>query len=402
LAGSDLSVYLHLPVCPSRCDYCDFYSERLTPEERDATGAALVDRILADTEAWLESPYLEHLGGVQVKTVYLGGGSPTYLRAETLGRLLSGLERRLPCVPGAEWSVESHPADLTPEIVEMLEGSAVNRLSLGVQSFDGETLSLIGRRDPEASDPAVLGRVLRCWSGTISVDLIGERPGQSAGGLREDLETAVGLGARHLSVYPLSWPPSSPSSGPDPRERLGYPDFDAWEVTERTLGDAGFLRYEVSNFAQPGFECRHSIAYWRMAPYLGIGPGAVGTLPYPPETRGDERWTLRTTGLQPIAAFLGATVAPAVHLETQTKKEALFERHMMGLRLAEGLSLGEIGREFGEDAVERVLAVAGPSLDRGLLELLVDSAGSDRRLRCLPEGRLRLDEVLRELINIIE
>ncbi len=403
MAGSDLSVYVHLPLCPARCDYCDFYSETVASTELKATGARLVDRILADTEGWLESPYLDHPGGYRIDTVYLGGGSPTYLGAETLGRLLTGLGRRLPTVPGVEWSVESHPADLTPEVIEVLEGSEVKRLSLGVQSFDAKTLRLIGRRDPEASDPKALGRTLRGWSGTISVDLIGERPGQSAAGLRRDLETALSLGARHVSVYPLSWP----GGKPDPRERLGYPQFDAWEVAEKTLADAGFLRYEISNYARPGFECRHSLAYWRMAPYVGIGPGAVGTLPYPEATRNEERWTLRASGIQPIAAFLRATETPAISLETQTKGEALFERLMMGLRVTEGLSLKAIGREFGEDAAGRVVACVRPYLDDGVLEEVklseVElSGGTDHRLRCFPGGRLRLDEVLRGVINLMD
>lgn len=402
MAGSDLSVYVHLPLCPSRCHYCDFYSETVACQELKSTGARLVDRILADTEAWLESPYLDHPGGYRVTTVYLGGGSPTYFGAETLGGLLTGLERRLPTVPETEWSVESHPVDLTPEVVEVLEGSEVNRLSLGVQSFEPETLRLIGRRDPEASEPDALGRTLRGWSGTISVDLIGERPGQSAAGLRRDITAAVSLGARHVSVYPLSWPDESPGGKPDPRERLGYPEFDAWEVAEKTLGDAGFLRYEVSNFARSGFECRHSLAYWRMAPYVGIGPGAVGTLPYPAESRGEERWTLRASGIQPVAAYLRATETPAITLETQSKKKALFERLMMGLRLTEGLSLEAIGREFGKDALGRVATSIRPYLDEGLLEEVALFGGSDHRLRCLPAGRLRLDEVLRGIINLMD
>lgn len=402
MAVSELSLYVHLPICPSRCDYCDFYSEAIGPGERETTGALLVGRILADTEAWLESPFLEHLGEIGITTVYLGGGSPTYLGPDTLGRLLDGLARRLPTAPGAEWSVESHPIDLSREIVAVLEGSPVTRLSLGVQSFDTQTLLLIGRRDPEASDPESLARVLTGWSGTLSVDLIGERPGQSAPGLRRDLETALGLGARHLSVYPLSWPGRGIGGRPDPRDRLGYPDFDAWEIAEDTLGAAGFQRYEVSNFAEPGFECRHSVAYWRMAPYLGVGPGAVGTIPYPPGTRREERWTLRSTGIQPIAAFLNSAETPGIRIETQNKRESLFERFMMGLRLTEGVSLGALGREFGASALEGVKRALGPFLDMGLLEELEVTGEGDRRLRCVPEGRLRLDEILRELTNIIE
>lgn len=402
MAVSDLSVYVHLPVCPSRCDYCDFYSETVTPGERETAVTLLVDRILSDTEAWMEAGYLKGLGDLRISTVYLGGGSPTYSGAPALRRLIDGLALRLPTLPDAEWSVESHPLELTEEIVEALSASSATRLSLGVQSFDAETLRLIGRRDTGASDPHRLGRTLRGWSGTLSVDLIGERPEQTVAGLRDDLKIALDLGARHLSVYPLCWPLSWPPSGPDPREELGYPDFDAWEVAEKVLGDSGFVRYEVSNFARPGFECRHSIAYWRMAPHIGIGPGAVGTLPCSSERRTEEAWTFRTTGIQPIAAFLGATETPAIRLETQSKREALFERLMMGLRLSEGLSLGAIGREFGEDALAGILTTVRPSLHEGLLEEIDGSGGNDRRLRCLPEGRLRLDEILRALITIME
>ncbi len=387
---SELSVYVHVPLCPARCNYCDFYSETVTPARRGPLSDALLDAILAESAAWFDSE--------RVSTVYIGGGSPTYIGPERLQRLLDGLAHRLVTSATLEWSVECHPAELTPEIVCVLEESEANRLSIGVQSFEAETLELIGRRDAAASDPERISAALSGWSGELSVDLIGERPGQSAAGFRHDLETAIALGARHVSVYPLSWP----DGDSDPRERLGYPEFDAWAVAEEVLGDAGLARYEVSNFARPGFECRHSLAYWRMAPYVGIGPGAVGTLPVPAENRRPEAWTVRTTGLEPAAAFINADKRPAVTRELQTKSEALFEKLMMGLRLSEGISLDAIGEEFGDGARSSILTAIRPYREDGLLEDTREAVAGDRRIRCLPDGRLRLDEILRGFMDIIE
>ena len=396
MALSDLSVYVHLPICPSRCDYCDFYSETVTPDAAPRLQSGLVDRLLAEATAWFQGPAPEglDLGDARVATIYIGGGSPTFLGADQLERLLSGLRRRLPIGPEVEWTLESHPQELSPEILHLAHSAGVNRLSLGIQSFHAEGLRLIGRRHPGSVSLKDLTFLLAGRQSSLSVDVIGEMPGQTPERLAGDLESALELGAEHVSVYPLSWPGDSPR-GPDPRGRLGYPDFDAWEVAEGVLLPEGFHRYEVSSFARPGAECRHSLAYWRLDPYLGIGPGGVGTIPLEAHQRRSDRWTLRTTGISPISAYLAAPNLPAVSVEAQSKRVAFFERLMMGFRLTEGLDPGGLREEFGEELVE---------LLQDSLSDYVDSHidADDRRLRCTSVGRRNLDAMLRDLTKIMD
>jgi oxygen-independent coproporphyrinogen-3 oxidase len=351
---------------------------------------------LSEARAWLEGPPLEDidLRGAKVATVYIGGGSPTFLGPQELERLLVGLRHTLPTTPDVEWTLESHPQELSPEIVQVAKGAGVSRLSIGVQSFDAQGLEVIGRRHPAAGSFAELKRLVSGWHGGLSVDFIGERPGQTAGGLAEDLRLSLQLGADHVSVYPLSWP-SEPRRCADPRDRLGYPDFDAWEIAEGILPAEGFRRYEVSNFAKPGSECRHSLAYWRLQPYLGIGPGAVGTLPLPDRSRRSHRWTIRCAGITPLSAYLASPERPAVAVERQSKRVAFFERIMMGLRLSDGLELVPLRAEFGDEL---------PAL---LEEATAEHRGShleanEERLWCTPAGRRNLDAILRDLTEIMD
>ncbi len=393
-----MSLYVHIPVCPQRCDYCDFYSETGTPPP---TVRRLIETICDEIETWFKA-----LGTTEVATVYIGGGSPTSIGAEPLALLLQGIERILPPTGSVrEWTVESHPGDLEDDILSVLLSSEVSRLSLGVQSFHEGLRRLIGRRGAPAALQTGLDAVRQRWSRALSIDLIGEIPSERAEEFGEDLARAVATGADHISIYPLGWPGTAERrwntpERPDPRTLADEAQFDCWRMAEAFLEGEGYLRYEVSSFARKGRECRHSLVYWHMHPYLGVGPGAVGTLPFVASRRTEESWSMRTEVPASVAGYLGMDPSLAIRSrgEGVSKGEALFERLMMGLRLLEGVSINAVALEFGKGAAGRILELIREPMGRGHIERF--ETGRDDRIRYTPSGINYLDTTLRDLLEI--
>jgi oxygen-independent coproporphyrinogen-3 oxidase len=254
-------LYIHLPFCGSRCGYCDFFSE----EGRLGDAPAYVDALLAELAAAPE------LAGGDLKTVYLGGGTPSLLGESLLGRLLGAARGRQ--APGAEVTIEANPATVTPELAAALPVMGVNRVSLGVQSFSPRLRRRLGRQGPvEAVGPAV-SALRTAGIGNIGLDLIFGIPGEELVELETDLRRALALKPEHLSCYELTV-----KAGSD-YDRRWSAELEVaasngrlfYETVVDTLEEAGYQWYETSNFARPGFECRHNLAYWGGEYYIGLG-----------------------------------------------------------------------------------------------------------------------------------
>ena len=352
-------LYLHVPFCPTICPYCDFHVVR--------RGPGVVERYLKRLEREAAELFAHRRG--PLATLYLGGGTPSYLRDAELERLFAALPWRLE--PGAEVTLEANPGTLNPARLEHLRSLGVNRISIGVQSFQDPVLARLGRAHKGRGALRAAEEALNAGF-RVSLDLILGLPGQDAAA---DLETAAALGAGHVSAYTLQVEPGTPLAlaglEPDPDHEAA-----AFELARALLGRAGLARYEVSNFARPGEEARHNLAYWRMAEWGGLGPAASAHFFTPEGPALAERRT------NPPLPRWAAGEPPA--REAIDALEHAKESLMMGLRLREGVDLAALERRSGLAGLERALAPAAERLaGEGLLErararLRPSEAGLDR------------------------
>jgi oxygen-independent coproporphyrinogen-3 oxidase len=367
-------LYVHLPFCAYRCGYCDFVTLVGRRGEHDMYASALLAELRLERS--LLAPELD--------TVFLGGGTPTFLAGDALRRLLEALPR------SEELTVEANPETVDPGLARLLRQAGVTRVSLGAQSFQPHLLEVLERR----ATPDVVRRAfyhLRDANfDNISLDLIYGIPGQSASDLERDLEAALELAPEHLSLYELEAKPGTRFTHAHGEELVRQ--AEAMEgYLERlvdVLTSAGYRWYETANFcleADRGggrdLRSRHNLAYWRGRDYLGLGIGAVSTV-------GDRRWR-NAPRLRGYLDALAAGVRPPRELEPLSPDVRARERAMLGLRLDQPFPLAGFGGALDREALVRMQA----------LELVVRSGeGEDGTLALTPRGRLVGDGVAAELI----
>jgi oxygen-independent coproporphyrinogen III oxidase len=346
------SLYVHVPVCASKCAYCDFFSVP-SSSLSDAFARALVEATIARA-----ADLAERFGAGRINTVYIGGGTPTSLGAEAFDRLLEGIAALAPSP--IEWTVEANPESLDLGRVEAMIRRGVTRVSIGAQSMDARSLEVLGR--PHGWKDTIRAARLAAESGMeLSVDLIAGIPrrrgdgseGRRKSSLAEAARELIGAGAGHLSAYDLTVEEGTPLAA---ERDLDYPGEDeSWEERsglESAAAEAGFRRYEVSNYAPRGLECRHNLAYWRMDSYIGAGPGAVSTLvarAHPGAMPGRDGSSLRIEESKKLGSYPGDSSAAAAETVV-APRESAFEAMMMAFRTGFGLDLGRFESRFGVDA----------------------------------------------------
>ena len=319
-------LYIHIPFCPNICPYCAFYKE--------SAGRERVERFL---DAVLEETRL-HSPSLRPKTIFFGGGTPSALSIPQFERLLSGLHSILDLSAIQEWTIEMNPATVAPDKALLLREAGINRVSMGVQSWDDAVLRSLGRtHDADKAEESY--RILR-KSGfeNVSIDLIFGVPGQSLDSWRDSLERSLRLAPQHLSAYGLTYEEDTEFFRKLGRGEM-LPDegleADQFELAAELLGTAGYRQYEVSNYSLPGRESLHNAAYWSGKDYLGLGPSAFSTV-------GGRRWrNIRETGLYSESTLDGKT---AVDFEEDISPEMRRrERAAFGMRTLEGLPVAEAG-----------------------------------------------------------
>lgn len=265
-----LSLYVHIPWCVRKCPYCDFNSHAapdLLPE------TAFVDALLEDLTLALPS-----IWGRRVETVFFGGGTPSLLSPDAIDRLITGFRTLLPLSPEAEITLEANPGTVDAERFSGFRAAGVNRLSLGIQSFDDASLHTLGRIHNRAQAIAAIEAAARTFD-TFNLDLMVGLPQQNVDAALADIEQALSFSPPHFSCYQLTLEPHTPFAANPP---AGLPDDDTCaEIQDRLeerLSIAGYEHYETSAFAKAGHQCRHNLNYWTFGDYLGIGPGAHGKL----------------------------------------------------------------------------------------------------------------------------
>ncbi|MCU1798500.1 radical SAM family heme chaperone HemW [Pectobacterium polaris] len=267
-----LSLYIHIPWCVQKCPYCDFNSHAL---KGDVPHQEYVDHLLADLDADLPLA-----SGRALHSIFIGGGTPSLLSAEAMQSLLDGVRARIPLTPDAEITMEANPGTVEADRFSGYQRAGINRISIGVQSFDPQKLTRLGRihGPDEARRAAHLATGLGLRS--FNLDLMHGLPDQSLDEALDDLRQAIALNPPHLSWYQLTIEPNTLFSSRPPT----LPDDDAlWDIYEQghaLLSAAGYQQYETSAYAKPGYQCQHNLNYWRFGDYLGIGCGAHGKLTF--------------------------------------------------------------------------------------------------------------------------
>ncbi len=308
------AMYVHIPFCKSRCAYCDFATEAIPNDSKviDEYIESLVVDIRRQSKA-------DELGSI--KTIYIGGGTPSYIGLSRLSSLLYAISLSvITSRPDMEWSMEANPESVDERLIRDIWAMGVNRLSIGVQSFDDDVLSFLGRpHDAATAKKAVKTAQSRFTN--ISVDLMCGIPGQSDESFADSVKTAIELGVTHVSIYPLTIEEHTPFYRDVIAGRIPEPDDDVearhMKIAQSILSEAGFGRYEVASYAKPGYECKHNIAYWTGVPYIGFGRSAATM------TQNDERRMRMTDG---------------VVTDDLSRPERESEDLMLGMRMTRGIS----------------------------------------------------------------
>ena len=328
-------LYIHVPFCTSVCPYCDF-AVTIAGEERRAAWAAGVVR---EAEMYAEC-------GLAFDTVYLGGGTPSSLAPERLASVFDGLRGRLEIDESAVFYLEANPEDVTLETVAAWRQLGVDVVSLGVQSFDDEALAFLGRQHSASDARAAVEILLAAGFHTVSVDLIYGLSGQTPGGWKAQLASAVSLGIDHLSCYQLTFHGGTLFGRRLDRGLMEQvperEQADLFFLTHEVLSDAGYEGYEVSNFAaMPEHRSRHNQKYWDHTPYLGLGPSAHSF------SNGRRWWNRRK--LRQWQAAVDSGRPPIEDEERPSREELLLEALMLGLRTTDGVDLAAVRDLYGED-----------------------------------------------------
>lgn len=360
-------LYVHVPFCARRCVYCDF---------------AIAVRRDVPTDEFLEAIEREldlRFGSADdwsLDTLYFGGGTPSRLGSDGMRRLMEAILRRARLMPGAEVTIEANPDDVMDLDPAVWRKSGINRVSLGVQTFDDAALTWMHRVHDAAAVPASIDKLRAAGFDDLSLDLIFSLPESVKRDWRSDLERAISFEPTHVSLYGLTVEPDAPLGKWVARGDIAEAPEERYEreflLADDVLGGAGYEHYEVSNFAKPGHRARHNSAYWRSVPYAGIGPGAHG---FDGFTR---RWN--------VGAYaewqrrLAARQDPQAGSETLTAENRVAEAVYLGLRTIDGL-----------EATKEVLAHVAPWVTAGWARL------DGRRLWLTPLGWLRLDSLAADL-----
>ncbi len=384
--GVPSSAYVHIPFCRRRCYYCDFPVSVVGDRLRGETSGTISQYVEVLCKEIAITPAL----GQPLKTVFFGGGTPSLLAVNQLGHILEKLDQRFGIWAGAEISMEIDPGTFDLNQLQGYRAAGVNRLSLGVQAFQTELLQVCGRSHTVSDVWAAVELIRQVGVPDFSLDLISGLPHQTLEQWQATLDFAVAIAPTHISIYDLTIEPVTafgryyqPGVHPLPTDET---TVDMYRQGRQVLTAAGYEHYEISNYAQPGHQCRHNWVYWENRPYYGFGMGAASYV------QGQRFNRPRKTGeyypwVEQLIAAEGVIDCPQTPLA-----EVLLETLMLGLRLQEGVSLSTLAQVFGENTVERIWTCLQPYHRQGWVEIV----GTDgEAIATLDAGQLRTSGQLR-------
>ena len=370
-------IYIHTPFCKRRCIYCDFFSTTQS-EKKPAYIYALCQ------ELDLRKDYLE---GEDIETIYLGGGTPSQLSQEELEEIFSTLYNIYKVKEDAEITLEANPDDLTPEYVYMLRSLPINRISMGIQTFQEETLKLLHRRHTARQAIEAFQRCREAGFQNISIDLMYGLPGETLNTWKQDLQQAIALRPEHISAYHLIYEEGTALWKLKEQHQVEEADEDLSVTLFRTLIDeltrAGYEHYEISNFCLPGLHSRHNSSYWTGKKYLGCGPSAHsfnGT---------SRQWNVASLDKYIHAIQQGKLDYEIEELDIYTRYNDFV---ITAIRTHWGMSLSQLRSTYGEDLYRYCLRMAKPHLAQGVLEMKEDT------LKLTKEGIFISDGIMSDLL----
>ena len=368
-------IYFHIPFCRRICAYCDFYKN---------ADLRLMEQTLAAMEREVVARR-DFLRGEAVRTIYFGGGTPSLVSAEWIGRAIELCRVTFDCSMLEEVTLEANPDDLCEDYLKALREVGVNRLSIGIQSFDDEVLRAMNRRHDAAAAVRAVEAARAAGFDNITIDLIYGLPFGPKDALTRSLAQAVALGVEHISAYHLTIEPNTRFGRMAERGELApVPEEESerqYNQVHTTLTAAGYDHYEISNFAREGRRSRHNSSYWQSQPYLGIGPAAHSF-------DGESRLWARSS----VAEYLaGVDRGECYENELLTATDRYNETIMTALRCREGIDLAELEKKFGRDRMEYFVSEATRFVASGVL------VNDGNRIAMCPERWLVSDSVIAEL-----
>lgn len=368
-------IYIHIPFCGSRCGYCAFYST--VPRKDSDIQLRYAESLISELKRRRQEVR------DTVKTIYFGGGTPSLMPTLTIQTILETIYANYTVADNAEITLEGNPEDLTRDYLAALYACGINRLSMGVQSFDDNLLRFMGRRHNSRRATDAVSDAQAAGFRNITIDLMYAIPGQTQQMWIQDLDKALALPIKHLSAYCLTIESGTPFEQMLRQGRILLPDDDTcntfYDILLKKTANAGFLQYETSNFAQQGYHSRHNSAYWDGTPYLGVGAAAHSY-----DGVRTRRWNVSD-----LARYIEHE--DCHEAETLTGDELYNEAVMLGLRRTQGIELEMIREKFGAERLEYCLKAAKRYIESGKL------AVSDGHLHVTCEGMKVLNMITEEL-----
>lgn len=374
-------IYIHIPFCKTRCIYCDFFSTTRS-EQKERYIWSLC------RELKMRRDYLQ---GAPIDTIYFGGGTPSQLAKEDFQEVFETIERNFDLKQVREITLEANPDDLTPEYVQMLAGLPFNRISMGIQTFNEETLRLLKRRHTAEQAIDAVKRCREAGFQNISIDLIYGLPGETEESWEYDLSQAIALNVEHISAYHLIYEEGTRIYEMLQQHRVREVDEESSvhffsRLIDR-LAAAGYEHYEISNFCRPGYYSQHNTAYWQGIPYLGCGPSAHSF------NLMEREWNIASLNEYMEGIETGKRACETEKLDTVTRYN---ESIITSLRTRWGISLKNLKEEFGTGLWQYCLDMAAPHLKNGKLEQKEDTLYLTR------DGIFISDSIMSDLLKIEE
>ena len=378
-----LALYVHWPFCVSKCPYCDFNSHVRESVDQEMWRDALLADLAHEASV---------LPGRRLGSIFFGGGTPSLMPPATVAAILDAAEHAWGFEPGIEITLEANPSSVEAARFADLAAAGVNRVSLGLQALDNETLAFLGRAHDVSEGLGALDTAQAVFE-RVSFDLIYARPDQRLADWHAELARALAFGTEHLSLYQLTIEPGTRFQTETLAGRLVLPDedraADLFELTRALTASAGMPAYEISNHARPGAESRHNLTYWRYRDYAGIGPGAHG-----------RRTGVATQRRRKPENWIDAIARNGHGIEqedTLTPRERAVEAMLMGLRLAEGIDLDRISA-LGERAIDDL--TNRQAIERLTAQGLLNLEGA--RLCATDAGMPVLNAILSDIVRVSE
>lgn len=350
----EISLYVHVPFCRQKCDYCDFFSIPSNRASCVCPDEEYVRSVLNEIRF-----YVKKYSVSRWKTVYIGGGTPSQLGARLLFELVSGIKNAVSDKTADEFTVEMNPEDLTEDILDSAQKAGVDRISTGIQALDQKALDSVNRHCPLQTAISSLELLQKKWKKKLSVDFIAGLPGQTYSSFKKQFETVFNFkNIDHISLYSLTLEENTPLYKKIESGKIKWSQQKTdrmWILGRKILKENGFIQYEVSNFARTGAESLHNKVYWHLENYIGCGSGACGSV----YGEVSERWT-NTCSVKNYENFLldfnpeseiPESIRQVEKIDLQTQE---FEWLMMGFRLLEGVCSEEFKKRFGKSLEERI------------------------------------------------